>query len=53
MFIETSAPRKQGNIARLESPALTYATHCFRLWYHMNGRDIAKLTVSNLCNREV
>ena len=53
MFIESSAPRRSGDNAILESPALTKSFHCFTMWYHMYGKNIGKLAVSAynlLCN---
>ncbi|KAH3887700.1 hypothetical protein DPMN_011719 [Dreissena polymorpha] len=47
MFIETSAPRVQGNKARLYSqvyPAYN-AIKCFSFYYHMYGLDIGQLNV--------
>ena len=47
MYIEASSPRKMGDFAQLETPWLSYEPHCFRMWYHMRGRNIGKLTVSS------
>lgn len=48
MYIETSAPRKQGDKALLLSPTLTPTTgsKCFSFWYHMYGRNIGSLTIT-------
>ena len=48
MFIESSHPRITGDVAQLESPRLTSETHCFTMWYHMNGRNIGRLAVISL-----
>ena len=47
MYIETSLPRKQGDKARLISPAYKSLTtgKCFQFWYHMYGKDIGSLNV--------
>ena len=46
MFIESSAPRRSGDSAVLESPALAKSYRCFTMWYHMYGKNIGKLAVS-------
>ena len=46
MYIDTSKPRKNGDIAIFESPYLTPTPHCLSLWYNMYGRDINKLQVN-------
>ena len=47
MYIETSYPRKQGDIARFVSPSRTpvQGGQCFQFWYHMYGNDIGRLNV--------
>lgn len=47
MFIETSDPRKQGDIARLISPSYTASPveSCLEFWYHMYGTDTGTLNV--------
>jgi len=39
MFIETSAPRLQGDKARLKSDMITPTTgSCLTFWYNMHGK---------------
>ena len=48
LFLETSAPRKANDTARVVSPvfAATTSGECqFRFWYHMYGYDVAFLNV--------
>ncbi|XP_078692072.1 MAM and LDL-receptor class A domain-containing protein 1-like [Branchiostoma floridae x Branchiostoma belcheri] len=45
MYIETSSPRVQGDIARLISPVLTPDTRCLEFWYHMYGDSTEELNV--------
>ena len=46
MFIETSAPRRQGDKARLMSPTYTDSTAiCVKFWYHMYGNGVGTLNV--------
>lgn len=48
MYIETSAPRKQGDKARLlseEFSATTFHGRCVKFWYHMYGATIGTLRV--------
>ena len=46
MFIETSYPRKNGELARLESEVLPpTAGQCMQFWYHMDGVYIKRLSV--------
>ena len=48
MYIETSAPRKQGDKARLLSEdfsATTTRGRCVKFWYHMYGNTIGTLRV--------
>ncbi|XP_035682616.1 uncharacterized protein LOC118420018 [Branchiostoma floridae] len=46
-FIESSAPRRPGQVARLLSPTRTANTdqHCLAFYYHMFGIDTGELTV--------
>eukprot|EP00795_Rhopilema_esculentum_P012712 gene12712-3431_t len=46
-YIESSAPRKQGDKARFISERfpLTTANRCLRFWYHMFGASIGTLNV--------
>lgn len=46
MYIETSAPRKQGDKARLLSEDFSPTTsrgRCVKFWYHMYGNTIGTL----------
>ncbi|KAI8512340.1 hypothetical protein Bbelb_089790 [Branchiostoma belcheri] len=45
MFIETSSPQAQGDIARLISPVLSPDIKCLELWYHMYGDHTEELNV--------
>lgn len=46
MFIETSSPRKTGDVARLYNTNMKLsADSCLSFWYHMYGRDVGTLTV--------
>lgn len=48
MYVETSAPRKQGDKARLLSEdfgATTFHGRCVKFWYHMYGATIGTLRV--------
>ena len=49
MFIESSAPRKAGEVGRLYSERMTKQSSnvpfCLRFWYHMLGSGIGKLNL--------
>lgn len=48
MYIETSAPRKQGDKARLLSEDFsptTFHGRCVKFWYHMYGATIGTLRI--------
>ncbi|CAH3118157.1 unnamed protein product [Pocillopora meandrina] len=47
MYIETSSPRQQGDVAFLISPKYTGAQNgkCLNFWYHMAGPHIGQLNV--------
>ena len=48
IYIETSSPRRRGDIARLDSPVLTptpAAGHCLSFWYYMFGPNIGSLKI--------
>ena len=46
MYIETSYPRKEGEIAYLMSPSYPQTSgKCFNFWYHMYGDHIGSLEV--------
>lgn len=45
-FIETSSPRKNGEIARLRSKMFSSTTgKCMSWWFHMYGATVANLNV--------
>ena len=47
MYIETSSPRVQGDLARLSSPAFTFSgATCITFFYHMYGATIGRLEVT-------
>ena len=48
MFIETSSPRRAGDVARLISPAfnpVSSSGRCISFWYTMYGQTIDKFRV--------
>ena len=49
MYIETSAPRRNGDTARLisprQQPKAGTSSQCLRFWYHMYGAHINSLNV--------
>ena len=47
MYIETSSPRVQGNLARLSTPVFTFSgASCITFFYHMYGATIGRLEVT-------
>lgn len=57
MYIETSRPRKEGEVARLVSPFFNVApknpygitnppAYCFGFFFHMYGKHIGKKNIS-------
>ena len=47
MYIETSSPRRLGNLARLSTPALSFSgATCITFFYHMYGATIGRLEVT-------
>ena len=45
-FIETSSPRKNGEIARLRSKIFSFTTgKCMSWWFHMYGASVASLNL--------
>ena len=47
MYIETSSPRVQGDLARLSSPAFTFrGATCITFFYHMYGATTGRLEVT-------
>ncbi|XP_067654505.1 MAM and LDL-receptor class A domain-containing protein 2-like [Haliotis asinina] len=53
-YIETSAPRKPGENARLTSetfkPTGQNTTYCYSFWYHMYGTSVGTLMVNYVTN---
>ena len=50
MFIETSAPRKRGDTARLVSEQIGkhrvwFIRYCLRFWFHMYGSGVGTLNL--------
>jgi len=46
MYIETSSPRRDGEMAYLDSPILQFSGKmCLKFYYHMYGEDIDTLYV--------
>jgi len=46
IFIETSAPRRDGDFATVLVPTLSYTgSVCVSFWYHMYGYHISKLSI--------
>lgn len=46
MYIETSAPRRRGQAARLWTPSFTAANgQCLTFWYNMYGRSVGTLNI--------
>lgn len=48
LYMESSAPRRQGHKARLVSPEVNVRRACLRFYYHMKGREIGSLAVKLL-----
>eukprot|EP00116_Pleurobrachia_bachei_P000447 sb/3460709/ len=50
IYIESSSPRKPGDMAAVKSPNIQYTgSRCFMsFWYHMNGQHIGNLEVFQL-----
>ena len=47
MYIKTSRPRVQGDLARLRSPAFSFnGATCLTFFYHMYGATIGRLQVT-------
>ncbi|XP_044166667.1 MAM and LDL-receptor class A domain-containing protein 1-like [Acropora millepora] len=47
MYIETSRPRRLGNLSRLSTPALSFSgATCITFFYHMYGATIGRLQVT-------
>lgn len=54
MYIESSSPRRQGDVATLNSEMLSYTGHqCMNFWYHMYGANIGTLRIWILPNGTV
>lgn len=45
IYIETSAPRVQGDKAKLVTSMFPAGNRCLQFYYHMKGANIGKLTV--------
>ena len=46
MYIETSNPRKPGDMARMISPRYPPTNgRCLKFWYHMYGRSVGTLAI--------
>ena len=45
LYIETSSPRRPGDVARLQSPVSYNRSYCFIFWYHMFGSSIQTLDI--------
>lgn len=45
MYIESSYPRKKGDMARLVSRPTVPTRNCFTFWYHMYGSTTGRLNV--------
>lgn len=48
IYTESSAPRKQGDNAKLVSPMFgndRTGKSCFTFWYHMHGANVGRLNV--------
>ncbi len=45
IYIESSAPAKPNDTARIISEHLVVGQGCFSLWYHMYGPDIGSLII--------
>ena len=48
LFIESSFPRRPGDVAQIQSEQFDGTStkgRCLTFWYHMNGADIGNLTV--------
>jgi hypothetical protein len=55
LYIETSYPRTQGEVARLESDDFTGPTagdQCFIFWFHMYGSDVGALNIYEKINNQ-
>lgn len=47
LYIETSAPRKQGDTAVIQSQEIPInPQYCFSFWYFMHGTSVGSLNVS-------
>ena len=44
LYIETSSPRRKGQVARLISPRMQ-GPQCMTLWYHMYGVNMGHLAI--------
>ncbi len=47
MIIESSSPRAQGDVAKLQSQFIqvTPNPRCFKFWYHMKGSSMGRIDI--------
>merc|ERR1712183_179474 len=46
IYLETSSPRKKGDVARLISPTVSKrGTYCLSFWHHMHGVGVEQMNV--------
>ena len=43
VYIDASAPRIPGDVAKLSTPPFMSTGHCLTYWYYMYERDVASL----------
>lgn len=49
LFIESSAPRKPGDSAVIQSQSIPVNNaYCFVFWYNMHGQNVGTLNISRL-----
>ena len=54
MYIESSSPRKKGDVAKLSSKYIQgfVTPRCFTFWYNMKGSTIGSISVDLVANSE-